>query len=52
MWLDVGAMVAVCKEGVGGPDEDGETGSVIHIRCDFVATNLATVCARVDSGVT
>lgn len=51
-WLDVGASVAVCSEGVGGPDEEGEIGSVIHIRCDFVATSFATVCASVDSGVT
>ena len=42
-WLEVGTKVALCNDGVGGPDETGETGSVIHIRCDFVATNLATV---------
>ena len=51
-WLDVGTKVAECKDGVGGPEEEGETGSVIHILCDFVATSFATVCARVDSGVT
>lgn len=51
-WLDVGTSVAECSEGVGGPDEEGETGSVIHIRCDFVATSFATVWARVESGVT
>lgn len=51
-WLEVGTKVAVCKDGVGGPDEDGEMGSVIHMRCDFVATSLATVWARVDNGVT
>lgn len=31
-WLEVGASVAVCRAGVGGPEEPGETGSVIHIR--------------------
>jgi len=51
-WLEVGTIVAVWREGVGGPDELGDTGSVSHIRCDFVATSLATVCARVESGVT
>ena len=51
-WLDVGTSVAECSDGVGGPDEDGETGSVIHILCDFVATSFATVWARVESGVT
>jgi len=42
-WLEVGTRVTECKEGVGGPDELGETGSVIHIRWDFVATSFATV---------
>ena len=46
-WLDVGIRVAACKEGVGGPEDEGEMGSVIHILCDFVATSFATVCASV-----
>jgi hypothetical protein len=45
--------VAECREGVGGPEEDGEEeGSVIHMRWDFVATSFATVCASVENGVT
>ena len=51
-WLDVGTRVAVWRDGVGGPEETGETGSVIHIRWDLVATSLATVWARVERGVT
>ena len=52
-WLDVGTRVAECRDGVGGPDEDGDAaGSVIHILCDFVATSLATVWASVEKGVT
>jgi hypothetical protein len=51
-WLDVGTRLAECNEGVGGPELDGDTGSVIHILCDLVATSLATVCARVERGVT
>ena len=51
-WLDVGTSVAECSDGVGGPDEEGDTGSVIHMRWDLVATSFATVCARVESGVT
>jgi len=31
-WLDVGTSVADCRDGVGGPEELGDTGSVIHIR--------------------
>lgn len=42
-WLEVGTSVAVWREGVGGPEETGETGSVIHMRWDLVATSLATV---------
>ena len=51
-WLDVGTRVALWRDGVGGPEEEGETGSVIHMRWLFVATSLATVCAKVESGVT
>ena len=43
--------MAECKDEVGGPEELGDIGSVIHILWDFVATSLATVCARVDRGV-
>jgi hypothetical protein len=31
---------------------DGEAASTIHILCERVATSLATVCARVERGVT
>ncbi len=31
-WLDVGTSVADCRDGVGGPEELGDTGSVIHMR--------------------
>lgn len=34
--------------GVAGLEGDGEDDSTIHIRCDLVATNFATVCARVE----
>lgn len=49
---DVGTNVAGWIDGVGGPLDSGETGSVIHIRWLFVATSLATVCASVLMGVT
>lgn len=58
-------------DGVGGPDEAGDTGSVTQslemsvsipgqlsscsrntYRCDRVATIFATVCAKVDPGLT
>ena len=29
---EVGTIVAVCSDGVGGPEEDGEIGSVTHNR--------------------
>jgi hypothetical protein len=38
--------------GVAGVEGDGEDVSTTHMRCDFVATNLATVCASVDCGLT
>ena len=34
--------------GVAGCDVAGEGESTTHIRCDLVATILATVCARVE----
>lgn len=49
---DVGTSVAVWRDGVGGPDEEGEIGSVTQRRWLFVATSLATMCARVFMGVT
>lgn len=48
----VGTSVAGCIDGVGGPLEDGDTGSVIHILWLFVATSFATVWASVLIGVT
>lgn len=35
-------------DGVGGPDDAGDGASTIHMRCERVATSLATVCARVE----
>ena len=34
--------------GVAGADGDGEGDSTTHMRCERVATSLATVCARVE----
>jgi hypothetical protein len=47
-----GAMEAVCIPGLGGTEPAGEGDSTIHIRCERVAQSLATVCARVECGVT
>jgi hypothetical protein len=52
LWEEVGTRVAGWIDGVGGPEEDGDTGSVTHIRWLLVAISLATVCARVFIGVT
>jgi hypothetical protein len=41
-------IAAEFTDGVGGPDDAGEGASTIHIRCERVATSLATVCARVE----
>ena len=49
---EVGTSVAGWVKGVGGPDDDGDTGSVTHMRWLLVATSFATVWARVLSGVT
>lgn len=49
---EVGTRVAGWAKGVGGPEDEGETGSVTHIRWLLVATSFATVWARVLSGVT
>lgn len=38
--------------GLGGTDPEGEGASTIHMRCERVAHNLATVCASVLKGVT
>lgn len=43
---------AGCEAGVGGPEEAGEGVSTTHMRCERVATSLATVWARVENGVT
>ena len=43
-----GAMTA----GVEGPEEAGDGASTIHMRCERVATSLATVCASVEKGFT
>ena len=40
---DVGTRVAGWVDGVGGPEEDGEIGSVTHIRWLLVAMSFATV---------
>lgn len=32
LWLDMGTIVAVCNDGVGGPEDIGDIGSVTHIR--------------------
>ena len=45
-------MVADEREGVGGPEDDGDMGSVIQSRWLLVATSFATECARVFMGVT
>lgn len=49
--LDIEELVI---EGVarGVADGDGDAASTTHIRWDRVATSLATVCARVEKGVT
>ena len=49
---EVGTSVAEWIDGVGGPEEEGEAGSVTQSRCLSVATSLAVVCARVLAGVT
>ena len=43
LWDEVGTIVAEWREGVGGPDEKGDAGSVTHIRWLFVATSFAMV---------
>lgn len=40
------------KSGVAGALGLGEALSTTHILCDFVATSFATVCARVEYGLT
>lgn len=42
-----GTMTAGANAGVGGPEDAGEGASTTHMRCELVATNFATVCARV-----
>jgi hypothetical protein len=38
--------------GVAGAEGDGEAASTTHMRCERVATSLATVCASVEYGFT
>lgn len=40
------------SSGVAGVDGDGEADSTTHMRCALVATSFATVCARVEYGLT
>lgn len=47
-----GTSEAGVRAGVGGPEDDGDGSSTIHIRCERVATSFATVWARVDKGLT
>jgi hypothetical protein len=49
--LDVGfgtTTLLGLRRGVAGEEGDGEADSTTHIRCDRVATSLATVWARVE----
>lgn len=39
-------------KGVAGAEGEGDADSTTHIRCDRVATSLATVWARVEYGLT
>lgn len=45
---DGGTRDAGCSAGVEGPEDDGLGPSTTHMRCERVATNLATVCASVE----
>ena len=45
---DGGTRMAGVAAGVGGPEEAGEGVSTTHMRCELVATSLATVWARVE----
>lgn len=38
--------------GVAGADGDADADSTTHMRCERVATSLATVCANVELGLT
>lgn len=42
-----GTMTDGVSAGVDGPDDDGDGASTTHMRCERVATSLATVCASV-----
>lgn len=44
---DEGTRTDGVSAGVECPDDDGDGASTTHIRCERVATNFATVCARV-----
>jgi hypothetical protein len=43
-----GCEIEGVASGVAGAEGDGEAASTTHIRCDLVATSLATVCASVE----
>lgn len=47
-----GTTIAGVIAGVDGPDDAGDGASTTHMRCERVATSLATVCARVLNGLT
>jgi hypothetical protein len=49
---DGGTPTEGVRAGVEWPDEAGEGASTTHMRCERVATSLATVCARVEYGLT
>lgn len=44
--------MAGAVDGVAGADGEGDAASTTHIRWDLVATSFATVCARVEYGLT
>lgn len=54
LWLGrtVGMLVEGIRAGDAGTDDAGEAVSTTHMRCERVATSLATVCASVLYGVT
>ena len=51
-WLAGGTAVEGPSSGVAGAEGEGEADSTTHMRCDLVATSLATVCASVEYGLT
>lgn len=49
---ELGTNTVGAIEGVVGAEWDGEADSTTHMRCEFVATSFATVCASVEYGFT